>query len=658
MPVIPAFRSKASKERAAARGLTPVPGDVKRRVERGRRSADRYAPLWRECLAFFDNNHYVERSAVDGQLHQLETREGGKGKPRWRPRLTRNRYTPAIERERAAMAARIPRPRVTAPSHNAEAINAAKLSEKVCQSIYAVHHVKQLVLDLFVWTYNCGGGYVWLYWNADTGPFIADPINGTTVRQGDLGTWKLGPEDVLWEPGKALEDSRWVAVRRAMPVDEVLAMAGYCGPEELKRDATSTGGHGEDRRDATAAELVFVIDYLERPSTKIPAGRSLRFANDHLIVPEAEYPCDDDRMVIHGLEHTRRPHRDRPMGLGELLVDVQRTYNRTINQLIVWKNLVLNPQLLAPKGSVRTARTGEPGTTVEYVPKGGQVPAWAPVPEIPVSIFRTLDQCIADFQDITGQQMIPAAVDSGVGVAGYQGVQDERRAVVAENLARFYKSFFEHALYLVQRHYTEPRLLQVKTRFGTETIADFMGAQIGGSITVEVDPRDVMPRSPEAQEAQLIMYADRGWIPPHQALAAIRSGDADSIIDEFELDIAKAQREIQQLIAMGLGEGNGVVFASPADNHEVHIWLLDQWLKTEDFERQPEEVQQAALLHREQHSVEMQVLAFQEAMAQQETAAANGRENATRPAQEGGEVSRPGLESTVRGVQGQPSQDG
>ena len=153
----------------------------------------------------------------------------------------------------------------------------------------------------------------------------------------------------------------------------------------------------------------------------------------------------------------------------------------------------------------------------------------------------------------------------------------------------------------------------------------------------------------------------------------MRSGDVDSLIDEYELDEARAQREVQQLIAMGRGEGNGPVFAGPMDNHEVHLWVLGMWMKTEDFERMPELVKQATMAHYAQHRAERDMELIDQMQQQEMAAAARGMSGAaggkpgsggeggppsSAPGEGGPAVSQPSVESNVRALQGTPTTNG
>ena len=213
-----------SRQAAAAEDpkATPVPAYVRKRVDRAARATRPFEPVWDECLSFFDGDQYVERSAVTGALQRVETRDGGTAKPRYRSRLVRNRYTPAITSELSAMVSRVPVPECSAPSGNPEAINAARYAEKAALGAYGKLSMRTLVLDVGTYALNCGAGYVWPFWDGGVGEFIEDPVSGETLRTGEIGFWRLSPKQVLWEPGVQLKDSRWVCVRQAIPLDELL----------------------------------------------------------------------------------------------------------------------------------------------------------------------------------------------------------------------------------------------------------------------------------------------------------------------------------------------------------------------------------------------------------------------------------------------------
>ena len=142
-------------------------------------------------------------------------------------------------------------------------------------------------------------------------------------------------------------------------------------------------------------------------------------------------------------------------------------------------------------------------------------------------------------------------------------------------------------------------------------------------------------------------FADKGWIPPHQAMQAIKAGMSESIIDSFQLDIDKQYREIQKIMQIGMGHDpdkldremaglsgfqveRGLEFPTPGeqDNHAVHEDVLTQWMKTADFEQQNQVVQEGAHIHLREHSFIREQEEQKQSMLQAQRAEQLGAANA------------------------------
>jgi len=127
-----------------------------------------------------------------------------------------------------------------------------------------------------------------------------------------------------------------------------------------------------------------------------------------------------------------------------------------------------------------------------------------------------------------------------------------------------------------------------------------------------------MPRTQAATEARVRWFAEMGWITPQAAMAAVNGGTAEKLVQSYELDIACAQRVIEKIKA-----GPATLFSVPPrfdpdkvdpatgqmgaevpgwmprefDNISVHMQVLEDWMKTTDYETAPQEVQHAADLY-------------------------------------------------------------
>jgi hypothetical protein len=623
---------------------------VKKRIERCEAALRPEEPKIHECLAFFDNEQYAEVSAITGRLERLETREGG-SKPRHRVRLTRNRITPAVMREVSAITSRTPDFEAIPRSNRLVATQGARFGERVLAALYDDLSVKQIAGDTVQYALTTKAGFTWPFWNSDVGEFVVD-TDGSVLRTGNIGVHVLHRGEVMWAPGTEFYESPYWIVRKAQPVEEITNKSWYVGPKDLKADAMSApheNRHGEELRD-----LVFVYHYLERPSKRYMNGRWLISAQGKQIAKPQDYPCPYDEPVLQWLPYIRRRHRQSPLSMVELMVDIQRTYNRTVSQIVTYKNLVLVPQVFAPTNSMRQQLDDTPGAVWFFRPVAGMTPQWRDMPDLPVGLFRVLDQCIADWQEITGQHQLPAGIESGTGIAAMDARDDRRRDYFIDQFVDWYSRFGLALLRLAAEHFTDDRMLTLQGTFGPEQFQTAKAAVLNHVAQVRVRPESVTPRSRAQAQTIITNLIDRGLVDPKKAISALRDGTWDALIDAYELDRAKQMREIQQLKDAGQGIAEQLPEPDPiADDHAVHLEVLTMWMKTPDFEAQPELVKEAARLHAQIHDRERMGQALQEGMLQTMSAQALGAANAATPQAPGTKPmpSQPSMKTSAEGAQ-------
>jgi hypothetical protein len=665
-----------SDKTQALEGGTPVDSAIRKRVEKGIAAMERYRPIWHEALAFFDNDQYVEQSAVTGDLARLESRDGGTQKPRWRMRRVHNRMTSRIVGECSFLVGRIPGWEATPVNSDPRAMNGAALSEKVLLALYDSLDLSTVAYDTLIHAANCASGYSWPYWNSGVGTFIGGDDGQPVAQTGEIGVWRLRQDEVIWEDGVSFDDSSWYCVRKAQDVEKVKGQAGYIGPRELKPDAQST--LQEARQGQANKDLVFVHHYLEKPCPAYPQGRWIVYAGGKEIVAPGDWPAIDPESgaavpVLHQVSWIRRAHRHRDLGIGELMVDLQRSYNDTCNRIEEWIKLAVNPQLLAPQGSLIDEYTTESGRVVEYRATMGLKPEWMDVREVPLSLFKQLDQILADMDEVvtSGGSSLPTDTNSASHVQALNEREESRRGLLVKDLAKWWASMGRHLLFLVQQHYDEPRLLRLQGRFGPDRVLGFRGSDIPAGIDVRVTEGSLTPQTRAAQEAKIAMFVDKGWVEPHKAMAALAGGSAQKLIDEFELDISKQYREIEEIMKVASVPAPAIHPDLPSthamaiiqehvlesipkvedfDDHAIHMDVLKQWMKTRDFEEQPDVVKGAARAHYLQHEQADQAQQFQAAQQAAAQAQSIGQGNATKLPQPVGQPSSPSLGSQAAGL--------
>jgi hypothetical protein len=643
---------------------------ILRRVDRAETAMAAFEPRWREALSFFDNEQYVEVSAVTGELDRLERREGG-SKPRSRPRLTRNRYTAKITEEIALLQSRVPAYECQPINGDPQPVAAARLGDKALSSLHVSLDLAGVTQQVLVYTANCGQAFSFPYWNGYEGTVLdVNHETGAVTATGCMEIAVLAPWEVLYDGGTQFEKSGFWCIKRARPVEEVREEFGL-KEHELKPDAVGLPGE----RGEAARDLVFVYEWLRKPHDKNADGEWLCWANNRQLREQDAYPGSHDDMVIHELAWIRRPHRHRPLGAGEQMVDIQRTFNRTINQIVAWQNLVLNPKILAAKGQLLQDPTDKAGEVIEFRPMGTVVPQWQPVPDIPQGLFVQLDRCISDFEEICGRITENQDTNSASHVQALNEREMTRRGLVIKNLVRWYSSQGMHLLRLAKEYWTDDQILALQGRFGVSLIEGFRGTQLEGIAQVTVSETSLSPRTRASQEAKIMQYAQMGWIEPHQAMAALNAGTAEAIIDEYELDIARQHEEIMEMLQIGevpvpdtigelssddpeaahkLLEQHLIEQAPPVeefDNHAIHLDILRQYMKTSDWTQQTDAVKGILRSHYMLHEQALKGQQLEQQMQLVQAGAMKGNAGAAGiPQSTTGVASQPSMESQKSGL--------
>lgn len=623
-----------------------VPDDVLERCRRGRSRMRDDAPVRNECWEFFRGNHYVYRDKSQRLVEQGVTKGS---KPDWRVRTVRNLLVDVARHEVSAATSRVPSYEVTPSTTDDEDIQAARTAERVALFGHDKWGIRKVTIDTVTHAVVADEGFAWPYFDNTVPPFISDD----GIGEGEIRVEVLGANEVFWEPGCRFENSRWWCVERARPVDEVVKSPGFLGGK-LAADAQTSEVLGRHKT-TSDVEMVLVSDYLERPCPDYPMGRRLTFANGRLIFPEEPYPLQTrdpqtgemvavDEPVLHKLAYIRDPDNDRDMGLFRHLLDAQRTYNDATNKQIEWKNLALNPQVILVNTRLDQQLTDEPGRVYTARAMGGNASVnWRQVPPIPPELGRLREDAAADIGRVASQNDIPSQVESGKGIQSIiERDAGARQSFIAE-LAAWYSRLMRHCLMLVQRYYTEQRLVQVNGRFGAD-IFYFKGADLRGQVDVRVAPASIEPRTKAAINAQVLAFADRGWISPQAAMAAINGGTAEKLIEGYELHIARANRVIQRIKAGPdtflmmpprlMEDGSEVPgwMPRPFDNIQVHKGIFEDWMCTLDYETAEQPVQHAADLYYQgllMLEAQQQAAAIEAQNAQAEAA---GMKNAGKPA--------------------------
>lgn len=657
----------------SALGRTPtapppivMPHDVDARIRRGAKHMRETAAKVRLCQLFLSGETYSFINA-SGALNFQEINPGQRsGKPAHRIRNRYNFVRPLVDTKVSSSTTKVPSYEVNPTGTDPQTVAAAQLAEKILRMGYFTWYLREARVQAATLAIGGGGvSYAMPYFDGMVGPFVElqDPATGEITNQGE-GEIKVavyGRNEVLSEPGVEFHHSRWYAIRTARPISEVEGMEDFI-PGPLVGDANTT----DQPTEVPTKDMVLVTMYFERPCPDWPDGRFLTYANGRQILPEAQYPMRRgdkavDRPCLHELMYRMDVDGGADLGLTWELIDFQRTANDCYNKIIELKNRALNLQILAPVGSLTKPRTDEPGGITYYNPIGGQKPEWEKAPDsnIMAQLMNVLDRVLTDMRSCAADAEVHVA--SNVSAGAIQFVQQQaanRWLQYIDGLARWDSEVAAHCLMLAQEHYTEERVLKIKGRYGWEPDGAFRGADILGQIDVRVNPSSVETQSRSAIQQQLgwIQANFPGFLRPEVAIELVLTGtNTEAVIESFEFDKARANMVIQKIrdgsvmsmppqsipvpgppdpLTGAPSEQEAAVpgwMPRPFDNVDIQLWVIETWMKSDDYNRLPPEMQAVAMLVYQGMKSLQDQQAARAAAAQTAQAQALGQTNAAKP---------------------------
>lgn len=549
------------KAESALEQLRPAstPPDIAAKIKRGKARLKELSPTRQLCIEFANDRHYGVLAEDGSKIRYqgtVSTILGGK-KPDHRVRRSHDLIGPMVQAKVAAATQRIPGYEVNPSTSDPEDYTAAQIAKKVVNAGYELWRVKRAFQKLVWNALVTEEGFIMAYWDSSIGPYVdvnEDPeAEAEHVGLGDVRIQVWNGLEVMWEPGVDFEESRWWAIEHARPRDAVESEPGYSGG---KLPADAQMAVREANANAEQGNLCLITEYLERPCPEWPQGRRLFFAAGKQIFPEETYPLTDskgevvDEPCIHRLGYTVNPASDRDKGMVKSLIESQRLYDFSMNKISEFAQLGLVSQMSAPIGAIKTPPTDEPGAIIEWDPAtpGAAEPKFRETQGIPEELFKLKEEAQGEMRYIAHDAEIPASAPQAIAQSILQQNEISWEDLIA-NLAEVYARVARDCLTLVQRHYTEDRMLKFRGRAGFMPIEDFKGADLRDQTDVRVQPGSLTPLTREAvvQRIQNIAQMFPGYFPPEVLLSAMNNGNAEGLLEGYEEDVGRINYIINQI---------------------------------------------------------------------------------------------------------------
>lgn len=335
------------------------------------------------------------------------------------------------------------------------------------------------------------------------------------------------------------------------------------------------------------------------------------------------------------------------------LIPLQKEYNRTRSIMLEHRNMAGKPQWSYTKGAINPKNfNSKPGLLLAVnmgfdAPKPLEQPDMNPAtPQELEIIQRDMDDVSAQFEISKGRT--PPGVEAASAIAYLQEENDTIMYHTVQSLEAAVQETGVQLLSLVHDYWDPERIVSVTSRNEAYEVRKFKAANLKPLSDFRVEPGSMAPRSAAAKQAFMTELMKMGVVPPKKALKFLQMNETKALYEDLNLDDRHAQRENmrmaegQELIRLTdqkeqvmdqwgypterykpemkmevdevgnpiIDEATGMPAEYPVtinsfDNHEVHIEVHQNFMKTQEFEQLPPEIQQIFKDHVDEHKMEI-----------------------------------------------------
>lgn len=482
---------------------------------------------------------------------------------------------------------------------------------------------------------------------------LTDPETGDVIYDyiplGDIATSVIEPYRIAIDPIAAdLHNARWIMEYSIQPLSWIRETYGkegdgYTGKvDEVKEEKnlssslqrffnlkTSSGvrsagqgniGTGVSQGSEEMIDNAAVVkEYYERPTQAYPKGRMFVVANNVcLYAGESPYegpelgdwhPYSEARWeVVPGRFWGKSPLDD--------ATEIQKHINSVDATIILTRKTMAIPQKLIPIGSgIKPGEwTGRPGQEIRWRESGGAKPETIPPMGVDAQVFAEREQRLEDLKQVTGAIDIlkgdrPPGVNAASALELLYEVGTGKLKPVLNRWKRFIESDQKKQLKLIAKFYKEPRqdfvkILRSKNKdLPDEAISAFIGMDLYDNCNVIIEAGSNIPKLASAEKANLMQIAQTGALQLENPENRIEFLDRMGVVG-FDVDVGpdvkRAEWENDLLDNLMISPDNRPVVLAD-EVHQTHIDIHLRRVKEPNFLSLPSQVQQAYMMHIQEH---------------------------------------------------------
>jgi hypothetical protein len=616
---------------------------------------------WRLNLAFYNGKQwsYIDRL---GRLQSLSTSDGDK--PRHIVRLVSNQIMSGSHSLLSKMTKTKPIISATPGSASDHDVKAAQMAEDLLEYWWQDMHLDDALEEVLLWCIIAGQGYWKITWDPHAGKAmkflldqqgkpIVDDAQATqykmqasqagvqpeekTVYLGDIKVEVMSPFSVYIDPtAKVFKDAKYAICVHYLDPDEIWGRWKVrVQPDAVaaEQDQLVPFDNSSNALQKTV-KAVHVGYFLPTPA--LPNGRYVSWiTGPNRILEDQPWPYSTNELPIVKFPGLRVPGRIYDSSVVEHAIPLQKELNKTLSQIVEYKNLTIKPRVWAPAGSLRQRITNEAGAVYEYTPVGGLKPEVEALPTMPPYVFNQLEDISARLKDAffmseVDNGSVPPNVEAGVAIDLLQEQATDRLAPTIKLIESALARAGQQMLSLAQKYYIEPRLMKIRGSGGSSQVMRFTNADIDGGITVHTEAGSGLPRTRAGRQARIESYISMGVLRPDQAWKYLDMADMKTVSKLFQSDEDMAYREHEKLlqgvplnpmaiqtamqaVAQGINPQTGQPFMSaqeamqyvqdaalepqPFENWQVHLDTHALFMKSVEFEMLQQDAQQRFITH-------------------------------------------------------------
>ena len=539
---------------------------------------------WKLNLSFYKGKQYVFYNRKSRRMESLPTDDGDK--PRYRVRLVANQIAPNSNGLLARLTKTKPTFFATPAQADYEAIKATEVAESLLDYWWDTFSLGSKREEAMLWAIICGNGFWKISWDDKVGSSVklmlnpdGEPIVNPIIEhlfkdrlgkmgldagefekevfEGEIKVDVMAPFDVLLDDSaQVFEDCKYAFCVHPMSSDEIYSRYNVrLKPNAINRypDETLPGMFGTTSgKTKQNVRTVFVGYFL--PGPEFPEGRYVAFTKSpNIVLYDGPWPYPFKKLPLVKFPGMRIPGQLYDTSVVEQAIPLQKELNRTLSQMIEYKNLTLKPQMLAPVGSLRQRMTDEPGAIFEYNPVAGKVPEAIPIQSLPSYVFQHLQDLGQRLRDTFGLNEIsdgavPPNVEAGIAIDLLQEAATDRLAPQILMMEKGLERAGNMMLELAQRYYNEPRLIMLAGAGSKAKVSRFESADIIAGVQVKVETGSGLPRTRAGKQARVMQMLQMGIISPTKADKYLDMADFKTLQAQFEADEEQAMRENDRLI--------------------------------------------------------------------------------------------------------------